>query len=200
MLKAMEQRLWNQDLFDEFCAEFTRERNRLHGEAVAAVAAARPEQAAIDRQLDALIEWICSGQWRRAGQEAIDRSHDEMAALEQKKADLAGVIAAAERAQRARPLLHPDMGKLYRDWVIEARDGLNDADRRAGATEALRTMVEEIVLTPEGDKLGILLKGDLAAMLAAASPKAEAEDLQRQVKVVAGARNQHYLQLWRPAA
>ena len=78
------------------------------------------------------------------------------------------------------------MGKLYRDWVIEARDGLNDADRRAGATTALRAMVEEIVLTPEGETLGIVLKGDLAAMLAAASPRSDSADLQRQVKVVAG--------------
>jgi hypothetical protein len=38
-------------------------------------------------------------------------------------------------------------------------------------------MVEEIVLTPEGDKLGIVLKGDLAAMLAAASPRSEAADI-----------------------
>ena len=30
---------------------------------------------------------------------------------------------------------------------------------------------EAIVLTPEGEQLGIVLKGDLAAMLAAASPK-----------------------------
>jgi hypothetical protein len=60
------------------------------------------------------------------------------------------------------------MGKLYRDWVIEAKDGLNDADRRAGAVVALRAMVEEIVVTPDGDKLGIVLKGDLSAMLAAA--------------------------------
>jgi hypothetical protein len=32
-------------------------------------------------------------------------------------------------------------------------------------------MVEEVVLTPEGDKLGIVLRGDLASMLAAAGPK-----------------------------
>jgi site-specific DNA recombinase len=79
------------------------------------------------------------------------------------------------------------MGKTYRDWVIEARDGFNDADRRAGATAALRAMVEEIVLTPEGNELGIVLKGDLAAMLAAAGPKSDAEDLRRQVTLVAGA-------------
>jgi len=51
--------------------------------------------------------------------------------------------------------------------------------------------------------LRIELKGNLAAMLGAAqnakrSP--ETGDLSLQVVLVAGARNQHYLQLWRPAA
>ena len=109
-----------------------------------------------------------------------------MTELLAKKADLAATVAAAERAQRARPLLHPEMGKLYRDWVIDARDGLRDPDRRTDAMTALRAMVEEIVLTPAQGKLGIVLKGDLAAMLAAASPRSNSEDLQRQVKLVAG--------------
>ena len=60
------------------------------------------------------------------------------------------------------------MGTVYRHWVMEARDGLHDPDRRQDAVTALRAMVDEIVLTPQGDELGILLKGDLAAMLAAA--------------------------------
>lgn len=47
-------------------------------------------------------------------------------------------------------------------------------------------MVEKIVFTPKNGVLEIELEGDLAAMLAAASPKAEAEDLQRTVKMVAG--------------
>ena len=64
-------------------------------------------------------------------------------------ADLAATIVAAERAQRARPLLHPEMGKLYREWVIDARDSLCDPNRRTDAMTALRAMVEEIVLTPE---------------------------------------------------
>jgi hypothetical protein len=52
-------------------------------------------------------------------------------------------------------------------------------------------------------ELQIELKGNLAAMLGAAqnakrSP--ETGNLSLQVVMVAGARNQHYLQLWRPAA
>ncbi len=186
VLKAMEERLWNDELFEEFTAEFMRERNRLHGEATAAASAAVREQGAIERRLTEIVEWVASGEWRRASPEVSNRMHSEMAALEQKKADLSATIAAAERAQRARPLLHPEMGKLYRDWVIDARDGLRHADRRSGAMTALRKMVEEIVLTPEGETLGIVLKGDLASMLAAASPRSDSEDLRRQVKLVAG--------------
>ena len=77
-----------------------------------------------------------------------------MAELERKKTELAATVTAAERAcQRARPLLHPEMSKFYRNWVIEARDGLNDADRRAGAIAALGAMVEEIAIMPQGETL-----------------------------------------------
>ncbi len=180
VLKAMEQRLWNQELFEEFCEEFTHEMNRLHGEATATAAAAVREQAAIDRQIAKLIEWIKDGVAGAA-------VRDELIALESKKGQLAATATAAQRAQRARPLLHPKMGTVYQEWVIEARDGLGDADRRAGATAALRAMVDEIVLAPQGEELGIVLKGDLAAMLAAAGPKSGSEDLLRQVSLVAGA-------------
>ena len=186
VLKAMEDRLWNEELFEEFCTEFTRERNRLHGEATAASAAAVREQAAIDARLAQHMDWVATGEWRTNPQ--LDAHvRQQMTELLARKADLAATVAAAEQAQRARPLLHPEMGKLYRDWVIEARDGFRDPDCRTEAMTALRAMVEEIVLTPEGDALGIVLKGDLAAMLAAASPKQEASEMRLQVKVVAGA-------------
>lgn len=187
VLKAMEERLWHDKLFAEFCTEFTIELNRLRGEATAAAASAIREQAAIDRRLDELVDWICTGEWRT--NPAIEqRVRQQIAELEQKKTALAATIAAAEQAQRARPLLHPRMGEVYRQWVIDARDGLRDPNRRADARAALRAMVGSIVLTPNGETLGIVLKGDLAAMLAAASPKAESQDLRRQVKLVAGGR------------
>ena len=75
------------------------------------------------------------------------------------------------------------MGKLYREWVVEARDGLRDPARRNEAMAALRQMVSEIVLTPNGEQLKI----ELASMLAAASPSSDSENLRHQVKLVAGA-------------
>ena len=185
VLKAMEDRLWNEELFEEFCTEFTRERNRLHGEAAAAAAAALQEQKAIDARLAQHMDWVATGEWR-SNPKLDAHVRQEMTDLLERKSELAATVAAAERAQRTRPLLHPEMGKLYREWVIDARAGLRDPDRRTDAMTALRAMVEEIVLTPDNGKLGIVLKGDLAAMLAAASPRSDSADLQRQVKVVAG--------------
>jgi hypothetical protein len=61
------------------------------------------------------------------------------------------------------------------------------------------------VLTPNtsGDALQIELKGNLAAMLEAtvqSKRSPETGDLALQVSLVAGARNQRYLQLWRSVA
>jgi hypothetical protein len=73
----------------------------------------------------------------------------------------------------------------------------------AGAREAIRALIEAILLEPDGDQLKIVLKGNLAGMLSAArgskrSP--DTGDLMVQIKLVAGARNRRYLQLWSGAA
>jgi hypothetical protein len=104
-------------------------------------------------------------------------------------------------ASRDPMCLVPDtVWKLYRESVVEARDGLRDAERRSDAMAALRSMLERIVLTPEGDKLGIVLRGDLASMLAAAGPKSEASETHLRIKLVAGARNRLDLARWWTAA
>jgi hypothetical protein len=66
VLRAMQKGHWKQDLFEEFCVEYTRARNRLHGEAVAAASAARRGLDEIGRKLAEADEWIFSGRWRQA--------------------------------------------------------------------------------------------------------------------------------------
>ena len=64
-------------------------------------------------------------------------------------------------------------------------------------------LIEAILLEPDRNELKITLKGNLAAMLNAARDSKRSPDtgdLLVQIKLVAGARNQHHLQLWRPAA
>ena len=185
VLAAMQERLWNDELYEEFCREFTRERNRLYHEATAAVGASRRELSSIEKQLDEAFRWITT-EWNGQRDARAAEVDARMTVLTDRKAELNATIAAAERAQKDRPLLHPEMGKLYRAWVLELRAGLQDDDHRAGAATALRAMVEKVELTPKDGVLGIELFGDLAAMLAAASPTAETEDLRRQVTLVAG--------------
>jgi hypothetical protein len=97
------------------------------------------------------------------------------------------------------PVLHPRMADLWRTEITQLRDALTDDSCQPEAREAVRKMVEEIRLTPKDGELAIDVNGNLAAMLVI-QPAPTTEDWQRQLTLVAGARNQHYLQLWRPAA
>jgi site-specific DNA recombinase len=84
------------------------------------------------------------------------------------------------------------MADPYRQKVIASPQAPEHPETRTEASEALRAVIDAIVLTPSQGELQIELKGNLAAMLGAAqnakrSP--ETGDLLLQVVMVAGARN-----------
>ena len=87
-------------------------------------------------------------------------------------------------------LLHARMADVYREKVGSLCSALESEKSRTGAVEAIRALIETVLLEPDGDQLKITLKGDLAGMLSAArdskrSP--ETGDLMVQIKLVAGA-------------
>ena len=87
--------------------------------------------------------------------------------------------------------------------MITLAQALERPETRTEATEALRGLIDAIVMTPADGALRIELKGNLAAMLGATvqSKRApESEALSLQVSMVAEACNQRYLQLWSGAA
>ena len=95
------------------------------------------------------------------------------------------------------------MAELYRNKVTDLAKALEHPESRSETTETLRGLIETIVLTPDQGELRIELKGNLAGMLGAATNakrSPETGDLSLQVVMVAGARNHHYLQLWRLVA
>ncbi|MGH9254595.1 MAG: hypothetical protein ACRD3C_08495 [Vicinamibacterales bacterium] len=105
--------------------------------------------------------------------------------------------AQLKTADEPPPLLHPEMAHVYRTKVTELAKSLQQPESRVEATEALRGLVDAIVLTPDGDReeLGIELRGNLAAMLGATvqtKRSSESDDLSLQVSLVAGARNRQY--------
>ena len=90
---------------------------------------------------------------------------------------------------------------LYRSKVEELAAALLRADTRLEASEMLRGLIEAIVLTPEKGQLRIDLKGNLAAMLAAAQQtkrSPETGDLHVPIQLVAGARNHPPVNGWLP--
>jgi hypothetical protein len=99
----------------------------------------------------------------------------------------------------AHDLRHADIGHRNREVALKVKPCLAPGSE---AAEALRGLVDAIVLVPAAGGLRIELWGNLAAMLSEAqnAKRSPEGDLSLQIAMVAGARNQHYLQLWRPAA
>src|SRR4051812_42645487 len=98
-----------------------------------------------------------------------------------------------------KPRLHPGLAEIYRAKVAALHEALAAEDGHE-VREAIRALVEAVVLVPEDGRLAIEVKGDLAAILALGQTQATrqegrvaADDLLVQVKLVAGARNTLHL-------
>ena len=174
-------KLLRQDLFDEFCEEFTREMNRLRMQHRASLSAAEREIDRIEARRKKLIEMVMEGV-------APSVVKDELNANAARREQLEAQLAATEQPPA---LLHPEMARIYRTKVTALAKALQEPDTRSEATEALRGLVDAIVLTPDQTReaLQIELRGNLAAMLGAtvqSKRSPETDDLSLQVSLVAG--------------
>ena len=203
VLKALQEKLLRQDLFEEFCDEFTREMDRLRMEHRASLSSAERELERVQGDIRRVIEAIKNGFAGPDLKAEWDALHERKTALQ----------AKLESADEPPPLLHPGMAELYRQKVTDLAQALEHPETRTEAAEAIR-LIDAIVLTPAagapethvarrhrrvqaqtGGKesgLQIELRGNLAAMLNAAqnaTRSPETGDLELQIAMVAGARN-----------
>lgn len=105
-------------------------------------------------------------------------------------------------AEEPPALLHPSMALAYRERMAELHAALQSDKTRTTAAEVIRSLLTEIVLTPEDGTLQIDVRGDLAGILTIAlgrkagtqngRPGERAADLVEQVKMVAGAGSHRY--------
>ena len=144
MLKALEEKLLNQELFEEFCDEFTREMTRLRMEHRASLSAAQREMERIELRRKKLIEMVMDGV-------APSVVKDELNANAARREQLETQLAAAGEPG---PLLHPEMARIYRMKVTELAKALQEPDTRSEATDVLRGLVDAIVLTPDQERRG----------------------------------------------
>ena len=174
VLAALQTRFFESAPFQVFCEEFTAAVNQARMTHRASLSSATRELDRVRRDIQHVVDAICQGV---QGAEVKDR----MAELQDKKEALLTKLAATDQPP---PLLHPNMADRWRKAITALRDALADDRSDAEARQEVRQMVEEIRLTPRDGVLAIDVKGQLAAMLTAASP---GDDWPRQLALVAGA-------------
>ena len=91
---------------------------------------------------------------------------EELRALERRQDQLREEIVAAGTPE-VLPALHPNLAQVYRQKVERLEEALHDPVVSAAAVEALRSLIDAIVVHP-GERRGevrVELRGDLAAFL-----------------------------------
>jgi len=182
VLAALQSRLMDPALCEEFCEEYTRYLNTLRSEKNAGLNAAKAELAKLTKQREHLIQAIKDGV-------PASEVKDDLARVAARREELEAMLDGKQEEQ---VLLHPQMAGHYRQQVAKLTAVLNDDANRAEAADIIRSLVDRIALTPNRDgKLDIDLFGDLAGILALAAnkdrPLDESDPSVQQVKVVAGA-------------
>jgi site-specific DNA recombinase len=191
ILDALKQHLMDPELFKEFCAEFIREVNRLRqdlaGQRVALEAQLARTKARIRKIVDAIAEGVPA---RSLG--------DELLTLEASQDEITAKLAATPEPK---VYLMPNMAEFYRQRVSDLQQVLAEPGDQADAFEAVRGLIDKIVLTPVEGALKIDLHGEAAAILQFAAEgrkgRFRIEGETKQLVMVAGARNRLDLQLAR---
>jgi site-specific DNA recombinase len=164
-------------LFQEFCAEYTREINRVRMEKSADIKAREVEFAKVTRELDKLIDAIIEGV-------PAHRVKQRMSELEDRRQELQ---QQALHTKLPEPYLHPNMAETYRRKVADlARAVSSDMGSAKVAQEAIRSLIESVSVTPNGETMSVELVGILSI---ASSQKAKGPTLSGEpssAKLVAG--------------
>ena len=112
VLKALQEKLLNQELFDEFCQEFTREMNRLRMERRAGLSSGKREVERIGTRIKKLLNLMLDKGI------AVDEGKAEIKALDARRRELQ---AHLESADEPPPLLHPRDGRAVPPEGDDAR-------------------------------------------------------------------------------
>ena len=190
VLAALQSRLMDPALLEEFCTEYTRHLNVLRNEKNASLIVAKAELTKLAKERENLIQAIKDGV-------PASEIKDDLARITARREELEELLDGTKEEP---VLLHPGMAGHYRKQIARLAAALNDDENRAEAADLIRSLVDRIVLTPnDQDKLDISLFGDLAGILSMATnkdrPLDKSDPSVQQVKMVAGACNRRYLHL-----
>jgi hypothetical protein len=117
--------------------------------------------------------------------------------LERQKTEIAERMA---QAPADLPDVHPNVANIYRTKVAAFTEALNDPDGGREATDALRSLIGDVVLTPGGKRgeVNAELRGELMGILAFTRSPTNPPEPEVRTKVDACPRN-HFLNCEAPA-
>ena len=154
VLAGLKDRLMVPKAVSEAMRAHAEETNRLNRERSASGESDRKELAGIKKKIADIVAAIEDSGYTRA-------LMDQLRELEARQDEL------RERLATAPADIHPNVAGLYRRKVERLAEALRDPQERGEAAEAVRGLIERIVLTP-GAKRGEMdatLHGDLGAVL-----------------------------------
>ena len=158
VLSGLKDRMMTPEVAAEAMRAYAEETNRLNRERRSNGDAWQAELAKVEKDIRGIIEAIKAGMFHES-------MKGEMTALENRKAELAALLA---HAPEDKPDLLPTASTIYAQKVAKLTLALNCPTERQEAAEALRMLIEKIVLTP-GQKRGEIdatLYGELGQVLA----------------------------------
>ncbi|WP_274425221.1 recombinase family protein [Chelativorans sp. YIM 93263] len=195
VLSGLRDRMMAPEIAAEAMRAYAEETNRLNRERRSNGDAWHAELAKVEKQIAQIIEAIADGMYHPSMKE-------KMTGLETRKAELTSLLADTPDDK---PDLLPTASAIYAKKVTKLTQALNRPAERQEAAEALRLLIEKIVLTPGPGRgeIDATLHGELGQILAwterhaigkaseTTKPAAVATGL--LVSVVAGACNHLYL-------
>ena len=139
--------------------------------------------AGVQRKIDGIMSAIEDGLYQPSMKQRL-------ADLEGEKRVLEGRLSEVD--QPSPVYVHPNLAEAYRRRVAELEGLLEEPELRDEAMQAIRSMIERIVVKPrDGGGVDLELHGDLARILAVCSENAKTparDELGFSLSVVAGAR------------
>ncbi len=162
VLDALALHLMDAQAVAAFCETYTAERNRLAATATDSRSSLKKDLGQVERDRDKLVAAIIAGV-------PGEQVKDKMISLDARRKQLEHQLERLDTAP-APVAFHPKMADTYRDRVAALIRGLGEEDGLEETREALRGLVEKIVLIPQGGENGetsldVDLHGALAGLL-----------------------------------
>ena len=157
VLTGLKDRMMAPEIVAEAMRAHAEETNRLNRERRSNGDAWRAELARVDKHITGIVEAIADGMYHPSMKQ-------KMTGLEARKAELTALLADAPLDT---PDLLPSAATIYASKIANLTEALNQPKERLEAAEALRLLIEKIVLTPgpQRGEIHATLHGELATIL-----------------------------------